>query len=268
MATRVATAIIGLPLLILVVWVGSPWFSVLVAVAAAIGALELSGMARHWGDRPIAPLAMLLAAALVLVAYYVSSRPSVSMTVQIIVLLWATLSLLWLLRRGQPALPQEDSASRWLATAGVAFFIGGLLFHAPLLRSLDQGREWVLLLLLVTFATDTSAFFVGRAIGRTPLAPAISPSKTREGAAGGVVGAVAVSFAAVYVFNLDVALWKTLAIGISIGIVGQVGDLVESRLKRISGVKDSGRLVPGHGGVLDRLDSIVFNLVVVYYFVV
>ena len=264
MATRVATAIIGLPLLILVVWVGSPWFSVLVAVAAAIGALEMSGMARHWGDRPITPLAVLLAAALVLVAHYVGSRPSVSMTVQIIVLLWATLSLLWLLRRDQP----ETSASRWLATASVAFFIGGLLFHAPLLRSLDQGREWVLLLLLVTFATDTSAFFVGRAIGRTPLAPAMSPSKTREGAAGGVVGAGAVSCAAVYVFNLDMALWKTLAIGISIGIVGQVGDLVESRLKRISGVKDSGRLVPGHGGVLDRLDSIVFNLVVVYYFVV
>ena len=268
MATRVATAIIGLPLLILVVWVDSLWFSVLVAVIAAIGALEMSGMARQWGDRPITPLAVLLAAALVLAAHYGGNRPSVSMTAPIIVLLWATLSLLWLLRRDQPALPQEDSASRWLATAGVAFFIGGLLFHAPLLRSLDQGREWVLLLLLVTFATDTSAFFVGKTIGKTPLAPAISPSKTREGAAGGVVGAVAVSFAAVYVFNLDVALWKTLAIGISIGIVGQVGDLVESRLKRISGVKDSGRLVPGHGGVLDRLDSIVFNLVVVYYFVV
>ena len=123
-------------------------------------------------------------------------------------------------------------------------------------------------MLLVTFATDTSAFFVGRAIGKRPLAPAISPSKTREGAVGGIVGALVASVAAVYVFDLNVALWKTIAIGVSIGIVGQLGDLVESRLKRIAGVKDSGSLVPGHGGVLDRLDSIVFNLVVVYYFVV
>ncbi len=268
MATRVATTAIGLPLLILVVWVGSPLFSVMVAMIAAVGALEMSGMAKHWGDRPITPLAVLLAAALILVAYYVSSRPSVSMTLQVVLLLLATLSLLWLLRRGQPAILGKDSASRWLATAGVALFIGGLLFHAPLLRSLDQGREWVLLLLLVTFATDTSAFFVGRAIGKRPLAPAISPSKTREGAVGGIVGALVASVAAVYVFDLNVALWKTIAIGVSIGIVGQLGDLVESRLKRIAGVKDSGSLVPGHGGVLDRLDSIVFNLVVVYYFVV
>ena len=123
-------------------------------------------------------------------------------------------------------------------------------------------------LLLVTFATDAGAFFVGKAIGKTSLAPSISPSKTWEGAVGGVLVAIGASMGVIYALSLDVVLWYAILLGALMGIVGQVGDLVESRLKRIAGVKDSGRFLPGHGGLLDRLDSIVFNLVVVYYLVI
>ena len=264
MATRIASAAIGLPLLLLVVWIDHPWpFAALVSAAAAIGALELCGMARRRGDRPLAPLAACIALALVVAAQYLAGSSLAPTIPQSIALACAALSFAWMLGRGR----REIASSRWIATTAVALLMGGLLFHAPLLRSLEQGREWILLLLLVTFATDTAAFFVGRTLGRTPLAPTISPSKTREGAAGGVIGAVAASVAVVYVFNLDAELWKAIVMGMSIGVAGQLGDLTESKLKRIAGVKDSGWVLPGHGGILDRLDSIVLNLVVVYYFV-
>jgi phosphatidate cytidylyltransferase len=99
------------------------------------------------------------------------------------------------------------------------------------------------------------------------MAPSISPAKTWEGSVGGIAGALGASVAAVTLLDLDSGVGEALVLGAIIGVVAQLGDLVESRLKRISDVKDSGWLMPGHGGVLDRLDSIVFNLVVVYYFV-
>ena len=261
MILRTAAAAVGLPLLILVTWAGSPWFAMLVAIAAAIGALELRNMASRRGERPLALPAMALAAALIVLAHLLAGRPFAETYVAPIVAVGAAGSLVWLLW----APKGETMTAGWAMTAGCALYIGGLLFHAPLLRELDTGREWMLILLLVTFAADTSAFAVGRAIGRHPLVPSISPSKTLEGAAGGVAGAVGGSFGAVYMFDVGAGVWVALAIGVLMGSVGQLGDLAVSQMKRIAGVKDSGWLVPGHGGVLDRMDSIVFNLVVVYY---
>ena len=260
---RIASAVIAIPLLFLVVWVGASWFSALVALAAALGALELCAMARRWGDRPLVAAAVIWSAALVVAAHLMvreeptttNALPALSIAVGVALIL-----LLWLPRRG-------TGLSAWVVTASVALYTGGIFFHAPLLRALDQGREWVLLLLLVTFAADTCALLVGRAVGKHPLAPSISPSKSWEGALGGGMGALAASVAALYVLGLEAALWEALALGALIGTTGQLGDLFVSRLKRIAGVKDSGWLVPGHGGLLDRMDSIAFNLVVVYYFV-
>ena len=124
-----------------------------------------------------------------------------------------------------------------------------------------------LLLLLVVFATDTSAYLVGRAIGRTPLAPSISPNKTREGAVAGLIGAVVASILANNLLGLSAIMWEAAALGVIIGVLGQLGDLAESRLKRKAGVKDSGWLIPGHGGILDRLDSILYVLPAVHLFI-
>ena len=125
------------------------------------------------------------------------------------------------------------------------------------------GLEWLLFALLTTFATDTGAFFVGRAIGRHRMAPTISPGKTWEGAVGGFVSALGAGAAVAVVAELP--LWVALAVAAGVGVAGQIGDLMESRLKRAAGAKDAGSLLPGHGGLLDRLDSLVLTIPLVYY---
>jgi phosphatidate cytidylyltransferase len=139
--------------------------------------------------------------------------------------------------------------------------------HGPMLRGLEDGMLWIFVLSIVTFSTDTGAYIVGRLFGRRKLAPSISPSKTWEGAIGGLAFSIATSVIAVELLSLDVSIIQSISLGAVLGATGQLGDLAESKLKRQAGTKDSSSLVPGHGGVLDRLDSIVWNLVVVYHFV-
>ena len=270
MVARIATAAVALPLLLFVVWLDDPIpFTALVAMAAALAAWELCVMSREWNDRPIWPLSAALSAGLVLaslLAIAVDAKVETILTtlLQSVTLLGAAVGLVWFLRRGAAG---DLFSSIWTASGAPAMFAGGLLYHAPLLRAADDGRGWILLLLLATFACDTGAYLVGKAIGRTPLAPNISPSKTREGAAGGLVAAVVACVALDAVLGLPAVWWQAALLGIAFGVVGQLGDLTVSRIKRIADVKDSGRLIPGHGGVLDRLDSLMFNLVVLYYFV-
>lgn len=130
----------------------------------------------------------------------------------------------------------------------------------------DAGLQWVALAFLATFATDTGAYAVGRAIGRRKLAPSISPGKTWEGAIGGLLGAAGATVALVHLLDgIESRVWPALALGLAIGVAAQAGDLLESKLKRVAGAKDSGRLIPGHGGLLDRLDSLVPVFPLVYY---
>ncbi len=149
--------------------------------------------------------------------------------------------------------------------AGVAYI--ALPFAALIaLRLDDAGLQWTALAFLVTFATDTSAYAVGRAVGRRKLAPSISPGKTWEGAAGGLVGAAAATAVLVVLLGgIESRLLPAVALGLGVGVVAQAGDLLESKVKRLADAKDSGRLIPGHGGLLDRLDSLlpVFPLVYV-----
>ena len=259
--SRAGSIAVGIPLLVFFVWIGTPWFGMVVAAVAAIGALEFCNLARGWGDRPITPVAIVWAVAFVVAAHFLD-RGSSSATVTVPVLgigtAVALTSVLW--RHGA-----GTRLSAWGVTAAAALYTGGLLSFGPLLRELDQGLEWVLLLLVAIFATDMCAFLVGRAAGRHPLATSISPSKTWEGAIGGVIGAVGASVAAASGLGLNISAIEATGLGALISVVGEAGDLVESQLKRLAGVKNSGWLVPGHGGVLDRIDSIVFSLVVVYY---
>jgi phosphatidate cytidylyltransferase len=128
----------------------------------------------------------------------------------------------------------------------------------------DRGAWLMLYAAMCVWATDTSAYFVGRAVGRTPLAPKLSPGKTVEGAVGGLVGAMVVG--AGFGFWIHLPWYHSLAIGLVAGIAGQIGDLFESALKREIGVKDFGHIMPGHGGVLDRVDSLLFVIPLAYLY--
>lgn len=163
------------------------------------------------------------------------------------------------LRGPGPAL--RDGA---FALSGAAYVV--LPFAALIsLRLGDAGLQWTALAFLATFATDTSAYVVGRLAGRRRMAPTVSPGKTWEGAVGGLVGAVAASVALVALLEgVESRLLPAVALGASVGVAAQAGDLLESWLKRKAGVKDSGALIPGHGGLLDRLDSLLPVFVVVY----
>jgi phosphatidate cytidylyltransferase len=167
--------------------------------------------------------------------------------------------------------PQKEQAFvSWAWTIAGILYVGWLLSYWVALRGLDDGRNWVFFALFITFASDTSAFFVGRALGKHHLAPRISPGKTWEGAVAGVFGAILVSllFVLPTPLGLPLSWWQAILLGLVVSVFGQLGDLVESLFKRNMGVKEASKLIPGHGGALDRIDSIVFAGVVVYYYVI
>lgn len=141
------------------------------------------------------------------------------------------------------------------------FYVAGLFSFMWLLRT-DFGTEWILFGIFITWITDSTAYFTGLRYGKTQLAPKISPKKTIEGAIGGLIGAVAAGLIFAVVYSYSIAAMVLLSVVLSIS--GQIGDLVESAIKRERGVKDSGRILPGHGGILDRFDSMLFVLPSLY----
>jgi phosphatidate cytidylyltransferase len=138
------------------------------------------------------------------------------------------------------------------------FYLGYLLPHWILLFRLAQGRYWVAFVLLVIMSGDTVAYFIGGRFGKKRLAPKISPGKTVEGALGYVAGSGAAGFVAGRWFFPELSAGEIIALALTLSILGQLGDLFESWIKRAFAVKDSGQLLPGHGGILDRLDSLIF----------
>ena len=128
----------------------------------------------------------------------------------------------------------------------------------------EYGAWWLLLGILTVYAADSVAFFVGRRIGRHRMAPGVSPGKTWEGTAGGLAGAVIAAVALGVLFPLRLDIWQLALIGVIVGVAAPVGDLLESKIKRMADAKDSGSLLPGHGGMLDRLDSLLPSLILVY----
>lgn len=173
------------------------------------------------------------------------------------------LPLVWLLLRPK----KEGAFAGWAWTMAGILYIGWLLSYLVALRNLDNGRDWVFLAMFATFASDTSAFFVGSARGKRRLAPDVSPGKTWEGSIAGIVGAIIISLILLALLKLPISYPQAIMLGFMISLFGQLGDLVKSLLKRNMGVKDSGKGLPGHGGYLDRLDSVIFAGVLVYYYV-
>jgi len=260
---RVITAAVGVPLIILAIWFGGPWFSLLIAAAALAGTYEFYHMANFDRREPLLYLGMLWALALVLSPHY--KNPEV---LPIIITAVMLISLIWLLLRPS----REKAFHNWAWTIVGALYVGWMLSYWLNLRGLDDGRNWVYLAMLITFANDTGAYFIGRARGKHKLAPMISPAKTWEGAIGGLVSAILAAIIIALVLTLvshfTFKYWQIILLGFLVSLFAQLGDLVESLLKRNTGVKESGNLLPGHGGILDRFDSLIFVGAVVYYYVI
>ncbi len=268
---RVITALWGIPLLTAIIWFGEPWFTVLIIIWGILAVFEFYRLVAAAKVSPLTYFGLIWTLLFILSRnsdLLSSLKPHFDLNLLTPLLLTSAvmLSLIWLLRRAQ----KERAFSGWAWTMAGILYVGWLLGYLVALRGLDDGRNWVFFALFTTFASDTAAFFTGRALGRHHLAPQISPGKTWEGTIGGIIGAIIVSLFFVLTTPLTLHLnWgQARLLGISVSIVSQLGDLVESLFKRNMEAKDSGRLFPGHGGVLDRMDSIVFAGVVVYYYAI
>jgi phosphatidate cytidylyltransferase len=249
---RILSGFIAVPLMIGIAYLGNPIYGLFIALASAYAALEVRGMLRAGGYSPLDWLLVGLAALLPLDAWLVGSSPLIPDPIVVVVVL-VVLSLTWLLIRPT----SERALVDWALSLGLALYLGGLMqFYLPL-RAVSSSLPgfWVIALMVLSWVCDSSAFFVGGALGRTPLAPTISPKKSVEGAIAGLVGAAIGGLILGLPFGLSPLLM--LGYGFAIGLATIVGDLIESLLKRQTGVKDSGVLIPGHGGLLDRMDSLL-----------
>ena len=262
---RVITGAVGVPLVILAIWFGDPWpwFSLLIAAAALAGTYEFYHMANFDRREPLLYLGLLCSLALVLSPHYRSLD-----VLPIVITATMLISLIYLLCR-----PSREKAFRnWAWIIAGALYVGWMLSYWLSLRGLEDGRNWVYLAILTTFANDTGAFFIGRAMGKHKLAPTISEAKTWEGAIGGlmcaILGAMVIATVLNLIFPFTFRYWQIILLGFLISLFAQLGDLVESLLKRNMGVKESGNLLPGHGGILDRFDSLILVGAVVYYYVI
>ncbi len=268
---RIITSIWFVSLLVIVVWFGrGPGFTALIVIFGILAALEFYRMVAAAKVLPLTYFGLTWTALLILsrnseLLSALQSYFNPALFTPFLLTLAVVPPLIWCLSRRQ----KEGAFASWVWTIAGILYIGWLLSHLVALRGLEGGRNWIFFVLFVTWASDTTAFFTGRKLGRHKLAPSISPGKTWEGSIGGIGAAIAMSilFFTPTPFQLPLAYWQAIPLSIAVSILGQLGDLTESLLKRNMGVKDSGKLMPGHGGLLDRMDSIIFAGVVVYYFV-
>jgi phosphatidate cytidylyltransferase len=257
---RILTALWGIPLLVAAIWFDEPlpWFTVLMTVWGTLAAFEFYRMVATANVSPLTYFG-LIATLLLIVSPHLNSDILVPLVLTSIVVL----PLIWLTLRQQ----RERAFARWAWTVAGILYIGWLLSHWVALRELDDGRNWVFFGLFTTIASDTGAYFIGKTLGRHYLAPSVSPGKTWEGAGGGVIAAIIISlfFVLPTPFLLPLSNGQAVFLGVAVSIFGQLGDLIESLFKRNMGVKEASRLLPGHGGALDRIDSIVLAGIVIYY---
>ena len=251
---RVISGIFAVPFLLGVAYLGDPAYGAFISLACAYAAWEVRGMLRAGG---FVPHDLALFGAAVLLPLDAWLHPDPSSLGADAALLIASIVIVTL-----AALLAQASSDRalvgWAVSLGLALYVGALMqFYLPL-RRLPTALPgfWVMALLVLSWVCDSSAFFVGRAIGRTRLAPTISPNKSVEGAIAGLIAPAAVAPLVGLVWGLPPLLMA--GYGLAIAVATIVGDLVESLIKRQTGVKDSGVLIPGHGGILDRMDSLLF----------
>ena len=255
---RILSAAVLLPAFLLLVQFGTAFqFFLLVTLTILVGLYEFYGIAKAGGWHPLTLLGMGSGLALSYMEFLGAPAPwLISALTGVVVLL-----LISLLVGGTDP---KEAASRGAITLLGLIYVAGLLSFPGLLRAMAPGRTYIFYLVFVTWAGDVGAFYVGSIMGKRPLCPSVSPRKTVEGGVGGLVCSVLASGLAKLWFWEGLGTVESLVMGCGLGLMGQAGDLCESMLKRSFGVKDTGTLIPGHGGVLDRVDSLLFTGPVLY----
>lgn len=261
--SRLATAVVLLPILYLLVWVLPPVFFFFFA-AAVILRVQYEFYLLYFRNRETVPISIGLALGFLLafsfyrVDLFWTGRFGAAVIVFSLMIL--LLSVLFLFRDIRTTL--VDSAVIFLGIA----YISGFLSHLILLRQMPQGSALILFLLLLIWSGDAAAYYVGKSFGKHKLYPEVSPNKTVEGAVGGLVGSFLATLLAQRTFLPIFTGLDFIFVPLLVGSLGQLGDLTESMMKRSAGVKDSSALIPAHGGLFDKLDSVAFAAPVFYYY--
>jgi phosphatidate cytidylyltransferase len=256
---RVFTTVIGLPILVAAVWLGGWTFALVAGAAAALAAIEFG----HGWLFPRLPILAVLPQLM----FFTGAGVMVAGTHGDPRFIPAGLAMAGM-AAAAGYFPSQAFGPRkpWRVLSWAVLYVGLTLGAVVLLRDAENGRDWLLIGVLSTFAVDTGAYATGRTFGRHKLAPKISPAKTWEGAIGGYVAGVAAFLGLNAAFDTGESLVTLLPFALLLPILAQGGDLFESWMKRRMGVKDSSGLLPGHGGFLDRLDSLVAVLPALYVF--
>jgi len=258
LSLRLLSAAVLIPLVLGTAYLGGLWFAGLVALFAALAVIEFYQLTRRLDPQPSLVIGTTLTIALVLAARY----PQYRLAPAFFILTLALLMLLYVIRQDY-----ERFLGDWAATLAGSAYIGGMLSYWVLLRDLPQGLTWVVVAAGATWLGDTAAYFVGKTLGRRRFFPRVSPRKTLEGAIGGILAGTFTG-AGIAIAFLGLAWPLAVLLGLLASLAATFGDLAESLLKRQAGAKDSGNLIPGHGGALDRVDSLLFAGAAVYYFAV
>ena len=260
---RVLTAIIFLPILFSALWLGSPiWFAAMAGLAVLLGLYEYYALMKCGGQ-----VQGMIAALAILAAFYFHRF-------DLLPAILAALVIVELFVQGVIN-QKSESFEQVLPTAAIRTFgvlyvalLGGYIIAIQVIESPIPKLPAKLLTVffIVVFGGDTGAYYTGRTLGKHKLAPRISPGKTVEGLIGGVVGGILAAVIAHFTFFPELQLGHAIQLGFEMTLLGAAGDLCESMLKRGAKAKDAGKLIPGHGGLLDRLDSMLFNAPLLYYF--
>jgi phosphatidate cytidylyltransferase len=265
--SRIITALIVLPVLIasiLISWL-APLFVALAVAAMVLGLYEFWLLAKRRGLKPDVVVGFAGAAALFTVFYF--DRPSEAPILLLLILPGLTIAVLAAaMLRGAPFDNMIASVGATLLGVMYVALLGGHLVAVRMGFEQQRAAHLLSFFFLVIMGSDTGAYYTGRAFGRHKLAPKISPGKTWEGAVGGMIASLLMAAVAHYWFFPELPLTLALPLAALMNILGVLGDLTESALKRGAGAKDAAQILPGHGGLLDRLDSLLFNAPVLYYF--
>lgn len=243
----------------LLIWAGEPWFTVVACLVAALAALEFYNIVKSEHIQPLTYFGIIFS-----VLFVINAHSPYTATCNLLFVLLTLIPLIWLIFIRN----KDNSFINWGWTVAGVLYTGWLLSFYIYIRDMDNGMGWVFLVLACTALSDVFAYIVGSNFGKHALASSISPGKTWEGAAGGLAAAIVTAIFISLLFKLPVTYWQMVLAGVVIGIFSLIGDLVESLLKRNMKAKDTGSLLPGHGGVLDRIDSHLLIAPVAYYLII